>query len=815
MSDFETLQRWIAERTFHSPDYRNNKIIIGDLDLSLQWQRDQAGRNNPLNIILHSYPGESKQVLFSVPLRYGSSRLGSIKKISDTPFYHAYIIYSTLIIDIIDFFNWGQHPEIYRLFLIHYPDPAFELILSFPGTDRPLAVRPNVFQISKFFWSAHANVEFNAAEQGLILKPMLISDRSAIGVITISQSDIQSTDNSVEHGLSLLMSLSQRASSHHIKNTYYVNDCVLQNRLDELWTAQKALTPDWKVAETILNDPVHHQVILTWIIELALYFSNRDLSGDIYAALQQKFDLVKMSPRLLLLHSRLQDYLAEKGRQHAGAVSIPLGEVDEPFQACMLQDGQPGDETRKWSEDQLLYRSYFSEVNDDPATCDFVQRYWSRISLPLFERKLERALKADPEKIIILCLMGLYYDLPFGEILATQIEQQVDEPFFILIVFLQRLVQKRYHGNSLYSFKQGSREEYAVKEVKLFDTGSLRFTSYGKVSYVQFTSNDNFHFRMDKMIHCFVDCARKKIGVYPAVPFYPMRESSDKRMEVQIADYLVSWPFLWSKAEIVSAGIRFRWIFKKRRYQVTIKRKKGKGPLKIDDRVIEWPDSNRVIRYYEVNGIDPEIGLHVLDGHGRYVPMEKKSSQCKIYLVGWIKNRYNQFQEKFTYRYNNSQHGAGGAGHYGIQTVIHIPAMTEMLTFSIKGRQEVFKIPYFVHPFWEKLFSYSLGAGHGYLVVLIDSDLKAHFHYIQTFFDDYFAFQARYLIKNPGVLPVPCSLMIYIKASGKDMVIRHNQELTATPYLEIGVKHGIEQLKHLDHFIENNLYSVDAGEIKR
>ena len=116
----ETIQKWIAEKTFNNPDCRNRQIEIGGLDLSLLLRHDVPGITNPLQITLRSDQHAPKQAVFSIPVKDGSATvLGSIKKIAGTPFYHSCLSSPYFIADIIDFYDWTKDLILYRMFIIH------------------------------------------------------------------------------------------------------------------------------------------------------------------------------------------------------------------------------------------------------------------------------------------------------------------------------------------------------------------------------------------------------------------------------------------------------------------------------------------------------------------------------------------------------------------------------------------------------------------------------------------------------------------------------------------------------------------------
>jgi hypothetical protein len=195
--------------------------------------------------------------------------------------------------------------------------------------------------------------------------------------------------------------------------------------------------------------------------------------------------------------------------------------------------------------------------------------------------------------------------------------------------------------------------------------------------------------------------------------------------------------------------------------------------------------------------------------------LRTKTSARPIQLAGWLKNRHNQFAEFLNYSYGSRQHILNGTGHNGIQANITIPAATTELSFRLRDLHCRAELVCSSGPFWDKFFSHSSQIDGGRLVVLMDELLQEKFLPIQNFFYEFFAFQPRYIFKEHAGLPVICSILIYISVTAEDVALCRDQRLASAPYLVVGVKKGIEQLKRFSDFVEQQLISIKKGSIKR
>ncbi len=810
----ETIQKWIAEKTFNSPDCRNNQIEIGGLELSLLLQHDTLGITNPLQVTLQSDQQAPQQAVFSIPVKDGSATvLGSIKRIAGTPFYHSYLSSPSFIADIIDFYDWGKDVKLYRMFIIQKQESEQTVHISFPESETVLELRQNVFQTGNYCWATQSDLQLGSGKNELILKTHSASKQIAYLLVAISLNDDPASTAFDTPIYELLKSLTATADHQHIRNYYSTNDRTVQRELDEWWTRQKAITPDWNIARTILNNPQRYQLILTWAVEIALYFNNWKLLREIHQALQDNFNTVKKSSRLLFIFYRLRNSLSTEVAEHA----LPGAEfdADDLFRGCLENSGCAETNSAELSAEQILYRSYFSGGVASDITADTVQRCWNRLSLPLFESRLIRELKSNPEKFIILYLLSLYHDFPFANTLAGKIEEKVTVPLLRLFVLLQQQIQKRFNTDSAFNFKDGSQQNYTGKNLNLFDQSSLRLSRFGQRFYVQYVSADKFRFRIDKRIHCFVDSGQHQISVYADVPFYPQHTPTDQRMEIHSSGYRVSWPWLWPKAEVQCSDIRFRWIFKKRRYQITIQKRKSTADLSIDGQVSDWPAHQKMIHYHEVKNTDPEMLIKIWDRQGREMHLWPRHAVRQIQLAGWSKNRHNQFIDQINFSYGSRQHCLSGSHQHGIRSSLNIPATVRAVTFSVKNLKQTMEFTCCPNPFWEKLFYYSVMNSSGCLAVAIATVLKGQFSYIQDFFYEYFAFQPKYFFTEQNKMPADCNLLIHISATTEDIKVRNDNKVMRAPYLVVGVKQGIEQLKRFSNTVEQNMIMVNPESSKR
>jgi hypothetical protein len=464
------------------------------------------------------------------------------------------------------------------MFLLRSHESAVALHIAFPGSRLQPLQSANTFQVGNYFWSLPPEYQPEYGDYWLELKP----GQNAVITVGITKAADKSAAAAVTDTYRLLKYLVGEAQRNHIWNYFFSSDHKVQAAIDDLWTGQKAIMPDWKIARTILNNPLLYQAELTWVIEIALYFNNWELLKEIRQFLQQEFANIKHHSRLLFLYNRLGRLTAADSAGQLATVK-QLSAVD-PFLGCLGNTAQMAAGCSELGEEQIIYREYFCGNGEEVTIAALLQNYWNRLSLPLFGCKLDRELKENPEKIILLYLLGLDYGLPLVNTLAAKISETVNVPLLRLFVLLQQQIQKKNAGNAEYYFKDGCRQNYSGKTLYLFDQSSLHINRYGKKFYVRYLSADYFCFRIDKRIKCHVDNSRQRIDIYADVSLYQQNTATDRRTEIQAGAYKISWPWLWPKAEVLCSDLRLRWIFKKRRFQITILSKNKMAELMIDGR---------------------------------------------------------------------------------------------------------------------------------------------------------------------------------------------------------------------------------------
>jgi hypothetical protein len=186
-----------------------------------------------------------------------------------------------------------------------------------------------------------------------------------------------------------------------------------------------------------------------------------------------------------------------------------------------------------------------------------------------------------------------------------------------------------------------------------------------------------------------------------------------------------------------------------------------------------------------------------------------------ILLTGWLKNHNNQFADYLNYSYGPRQHVLVDLAQNGVHSKISVPANSKTLSFMIKGLSRNTDLSYHADPFWEKLCRYPARAVGGGLVVLVDASLKGQMSFIHNFFDELLSFQPRYFFKEPSAAGITCSVLLYICAKQDGISVQTEKKFRQTPYLVIGVKQGIEQLKHFTNSIEFTPVKINTMDTKR
>jgi hypothetical protein len=133
-------------------------------------------------------------------------------------------------------------------------------------------------------------------------------------------------------------------------------------------------------------------------------------------------------------------------------------------------------------------------------------------------------------------------------------------------------------------------------------------------------------------------------------------------VDIKVDEYVVSIPCIWQKFECQINTLRFRFLFKKSRFQVTVTTRVKDARFQFKQQDYALAGKHKVVLYFNPGIRDTQINFWPKDVQHRTVHLPINSGIYQINLQGWALNRYGVLYENLNYVYAKKRHLLSAAG---------------------------------------------------------------------------------------------------------------------------------------------------------
>ncbi len=285
---------------------------------------------------------------------------------------------------------------------------------------------------------------------------------------------------------------------------------------------------------------------------------------------------------------------------------------------------QKKSETEK---EQNFFNAYIDgKLIDDPELNQNLQSFWERISKPAMRAYFERSFMTNPHEIIAFGLLATDRQFWWADTLRNKIlkliAESADKSFRSIIELLFYLKSDHLNiaiiTNGLHF--TGTNKNFSGSEVRMTDTG-ICFKCHQEKSVVSTSANqgDVFSFRVNKNVKIHYQAEKKLLKIYPMVFQPPVTANSLNYIQIESSNIRFDIPLIWRNFIAEINGNRFKFILKKDRYQVNIKRKQSEEALSLNGEKILFEDSLYTKIYIDIKKRPSHSYLQVFDQTGARV----------------------------------------------------------------------------------------------------------------------------------------------------------------------------------------------------
>jgi len=164
----------------------------------------------------------------------------------------------------------------------------------------------------------------------------------------------------------------------------------------------------------------------------------------------------------------------------------------------------------------------------------------------------------------------------------------------------------------------------------------MKFVQSRNESYSYFTFNDLKTIAVNKKVRCLYYKNKKTIEIQPQTFQYELH--SLNKWVIRIDSIVIEIPLVWKEFTFFYGDLRMKFLFKKNRYQISIKGSKAIKDLRINDEKVGLDTAGYLKKYYETPKLTAHHNTYFYDCHGRTL---QKSSVSDPFILNIIaQNKY-------------------------------------------------------------------------------------------------------------------------------------------------------------------------------
>jgi hypothetical protein len=672
------FQNWLLSKLPLLIPTRLPGIEYGSKRLSIQFGSQNNSTINPLDIRVKSCQNSlaCKENVLVYSLSGKSPELQFTKRIKNTPIYLSCLSNERYNLYIVDFFEWIPFTTLYRA--LYFQSVIEDVHIELQFHDSVKKYDDQICQLKDWYFSYPKNTNLNLKGKKLAGSFSAKDLFQKLFIFSYSEDQSAGSDLSPEILTEKLAQLETKVTKNHILQCLKIQDIERIELIDELWFRQKEISPDRKI-------------------------NSHDTSSSIW-----KDELIR--------------YMGWGNFQNARReIQIDYNE-DKPE-----------------SIKGILYDAYFKEKYDEEMIKNLIQKWWDQYSLPIFHLKLSKLIQTDVFLVFIIYSFALRMQLPWAGLLHQLANSFYHIPQLALLSYLFQIAMLKIEDNRSIKFIPGPGIKGNVGIVKRADI-EYRQTRFGKVQFTSLSKQNSQFIKINKRV---VLVHNRKLDHFTLVPHLISVSDRDlfhNPIVVEVDARFYQIPLVWKKAEITLPGCRIRWILKKERFQLTCNVKSSVSSLKIDDHVIDITHSNHVKFYYPVKKTDRKGIIQLYDDRGRSFVMQNDLSTKKVFLLGWLEDRYGLIAEKFNICIKSRQIPQSANESGFINTSFSLPADVDKIEVKSKHLSNIVYIYRIIDTVKVKLLTFHPLLSKGIILVVYDDKLGPIKKELEQFFHSTFGF---------------------------------------------------------------------------
>ena len=772
----ENLEKWLVTncRSFIDTNGLDQSFKSGDLSFTIGEGHPQ--RYCPVDI---TFRDEKKSISHDLYFFKGKKvDLVSRRSISHTPFIVHHLLVDGIPLKIIDFYQWLPFLQLYRIFLFSTGSMSIDILSScikskLSSPEDELLITSNRILSTDKSDNSIATEEENNPDGITVIGISRTQDKQGLLVVK----DIYK----LFHNQVLI------CRNNHLNKSVRFKGYLSDMMLDKLWFSQKNIFPDGSLD---INDPrLDHY--LPWLVSFADLIQSANLREQIAILLKSGGN---STCRQIFTCQKLDIEVPAAGN---------VSKSEDPFNTLSMIDLRKEFNPDNHGFEELVYLAYFTDLVTDNIIAAKIQRWWDLYSQPLFRKKTNSLCLEYPEKIFIIIVLAYRNQLRWAKSLYDIWQQYAGQALLNLILFIISQLSITKKGRDTFGIRPGLEWKQNNKGIIFHDgNGVVKYTRFGKKIISSFSYENRLRFSCDRELRFEYSSQDNKLQVTPNITLSGTVREVPNQCSIRHEDALIIIPFTWNKFEFKINDIRFRVIFKKKRFQITANCKKINEQFEFNDQLYSFSDSVKHTLYFTPRVRNPQTCYTLTDSKYRSVLIHSPNRKSSGYVSGWALNRYGIFPESYIYSFAQNKHIVKAANSGIFLDQIFYDNNSNDVTISFRHHSTSQRINILRDRLCSRFLSIDTSLAGIDLLLIYDQSFKDQVADILARFFDKFGFYPEYLESEGSFKQMPRFIQIQIRSSNNDFKVNQREGI-----IETGIKNSLTNIDEIFSYITSCINS--------
>ncbi len=265
-----------------------------------------------------------------------------------------------------------------------------------------------------------------------------------------------------------------------------------------------------------------------------------------------------------------------------------------------------------------IYTRGIEDERELPA--DDLESYWMAICNPSKNGYLQELITQKPDELMAFSFLALRLQFWWHDTLFERIDgalKTMESAGIWKIWKLLFLLQRRYfiaHKGDWYRLMVSGREENTAFEAGAIGLQHLKRKS-GKTTVFQF--KDIFSITVNQDVVLAYNRSRNEVELVPHTEASPFFRSRFSTAILKHNSLFIRIPLAWRQFEIQADGLRLKFLLKKKRFQITVRKTDPGQVFELDHYRSGSDKTERYIKLYrQVQTVDPVVHCRIYDDLG-------------------------------------------------------------------------------------------------------------------------------------------------------------------------------------------------------